>query len=180
MKKRFLQALVLTSLAAPAQAEVKSSGPGHFEVESRGGVHATPAEAYAMLGRISEWWNADHSYSGDASNLRLSLQAGGCFCELLPQEGGSVEHMRVVYARPGATLRLQGGLGPLQAEAVTGTLSWSFKPVEGGTEIVQNYAVAGHVRVGMEKLAGPVDKVMDEQFSRLRDRLNGPPAQISR
>jgi hypothetical protein len=135
MKTLLLQALMLASLAAPAQAEVKSSGPGHFEVESRDVVEAAPAEAYAMLGRISEWWNADHSYSGDASNLNLALQAGGCFCEMLPQEGGSIEHMRVVYARPGAALRLQGGLGPLQAEAVTGTLSWTSKAVEGGPKL---------------------------------------------
>jgi hypothetical protein len=110
----------------------------------------------------------------------LALQAGGCFCEMLPQEGGSIEHMRVVYARPGAALRLQGGLGPLQAEAVTGTLSWTFKAVEGETEIVQNYAVAGHVRTGMEKLAVPVDRVMAEQLARLRDRLNGSETPVSR
>ena len=154
-----------------ASAEVKSVSPNHFEVESKAIVAASPAEAYAMLGRIGEWWNRDHTYSGDASNLSLDLKAGGCFCETTPADGGTIEHLRIVYARPGETLRAQGGLGPLQAEAVSGTLTWTLKSSAAGTEITQNYVVAGHVRTGMEKLGPIVDRVLAEQLSGLQRRL---------
>lgn len=98
-----LLALALT--ASPAWGEVKSSGPGSFEIENRAIVAATPAETWAALGRIGEWWESSHTYSGDAANLTLDLKAGGCFCEAVPADGGTIEHMRVIHARPGATLR---------------------------------------------------------------------------
>ena len=123
-----------------------------------------------MLVRIGKWWNPTHSYSGKVSNLSLEPKAGGCFCEKLAG-GGSVEHMRVVYAEPGKTLRLQGGLGPLQAQAAAGTLTWTLKPVMNGTEIVQTYAVSGYFPGGTEKLAPGVDKVLAEQLARLQQKL---------
>ncbi len=164
---KFILALALVAAASPGAAAVKSATPTGFEVESRATVRATPAEAYAALGRIGRWWNSDHTYSGDAANLRLDLKAGGCMCEAIPADGGSIEHMRVVYARPGAALRLQGGLGPLQGEAVSGTLTWTLTPAAGGTEIVQTYIVGGNVRGGADKLAPLVDQVLAEQFSGL-------------
>jgi uncharacterized protein YndB with AHSA1/START domain len=155
--------------AAPAPAEVKSSSATGFEVEAKALVAATPAQTYAMLGRIGEWWERSHTYSGDAANLRLQLRPGGCFCERL--KGGGVEHMRVVYAEPGKRLRLQGGLGPLQGEAVAGTLTWTLKAVPGGTEVTQSYVVGGFVRGGADKLAAPVDMVLGQQLQGLRRRL---------
>lgn len=163
--------MILAVLAAPAAAGVKSVSPSHFEVESKAVVAAAPAEVYAMLGRPDEWWSSQHSYSGDAANMSLELKGGGCFCEVMPEGGGTIEHMRIVYARPGAALRAQGGLGPLQAEAVAATLTWSLKAVEGGTEVTQTYLVSGHVRSGMEALAPLVDRVLAEQLSGLQKRL---------
>ena len=169
MRRAFL-AVALLAIAAPVAGEVKSSAPGGFEVESRIVVAASPGEAWAMLGRIGEWWNKDHSYSGSSANLSLKAKVGGCFCERIPPNG-AIEHMRVVYARPPALLRLQGGLGPLQAEGVAGTLTWTLKAVPGGTEIVQTYVVGGYVRGGADKLAPIVDKVMAEQLAGLQRRL---------
>jgi uncharacterized protein YndB with AHSA1/START domain len=165
MARHVLAGLLLMSAGA-AEAEVKSSSPIGFEVQNTRTVAAPPATAYAALGRINAWWNKDHTYSGDAANLSLVLKAGGCFCERL-QGGGTVEHMRVVYARPGETLRLQGGLGPLQAEAAVGTLTFSLKAVQGGTEIKQSYIVGGFIRGGADKLAPLVDKVLAEQLDGL-------------
>jgi hypothetical protein len=102
--------------------------------------------------------------------LRLDLKAGGCFCETLAN-GGSVEHMRVVYADPASGIRMQGGLGPLQSEAVTGTLSWSFKTISGGTQVTQRYTVAGQTAGGIASFAEPVDQVLGEQFARLEKKL---------
>jgi len=163
--------LLLGLLAAsPALAEVKSSTPAGFEVERKAVVKASPEAVYAQIGRIGEWWNPAHSYSGKAANLRLELKAGSCFCESFGQ-GGTIEHMRVVYADPKTAIRLSGGLGPLQTEAVAGTLVWSFKAVEGGTELTQSYLVSGLVRGGIQSFAAPVDMVLGEQFDRLVSKL---------
>lgn len=172
MSKRIIMGLALLATGAPALADVKSSTPAGFEIRASANVAATPAEAYAMLGRIGDWWNPSHSYSGKAENLRLGLKAGDCFCESLG-DGGTVEHMRVVQARPGRLLRLQGGLGPLQAEGVSGTLTWELKQVAGGTEVTQTYVVGGYIRAGAERFAGAVDKVMTEQFQRFAARFPG-------
>lgn len=167
-------AALIAAASAPAAAEVKSATANGFEVESRAVVAASPAETYDMLGRIGLWWNDGHTYSGKAANMKLKLRAGGCFCETIPADGGTIEHMRVVYARPGATLRLQGGLGPLQSEAAIGTLTWQLKAVPGGTEIVQTYVAGGYIRGGADKLAPIVDKVMAEQLTGLQRRLRAP------
>ena len=168
---RIAVALAALIAATPVAAEVKSAEAGGFEVEAKAVVAATPAEAYAMLGRIGEWWNKEHTYSGNAANMSLSLKVGGCFCERIPDGNGRIEHMRVIYTRPGVTLRLQGGLGPLQELGVAGVLTWSLKPVQGGTEIVQTYRVGGYVKGGADKLAPIVDMVMAEQLAGLQRRL---------
>jgi uncharacterized protein YndB with AHSA1/START domain len=154
-------------LAAPASAEVTSSSPIHFDIESRVTVAATPARTYEALGQLGQWWDGEHSYSGNAANMRLELWAGGCFCETLP-DGGTVEHMHVVQALPGRVIRMTGALGPLQAEALTGTLTWSLRAVPGGTEISSVYLVSGHVRGDTGSYAAPVDAVLRAQLERLR------------
>ena len=170
--KRICFLALCATLVAPAAAEVKSATPGGFDIENKTTVSATPTEAYAALARVGQWWNSEHTYSGDASNLTVQTKAGACFCEVIPNGGGTIEHARVVYAKPGETLRLQGGLGPLQAEAVVGTLTWQLKPVAGGTEVTQSYVVGGYVRGGADKLAPIVDKVLGEQLTGLARHLN--------
>ena len=164
-------AAAAASLAPAAHAEVVSVTPYGFASETKAVVDASPAETFAMLQRIGEWWDGTHSYSGDAANLSLELKPGGCFCERVPGDGGAVEHMRVVQIRPGTMLRLQGGLGPLQAEGVAGTLTWTLKPLAGGTQITQTYVVGGYIRGGAEAWAKPVDAVLGGQLARLARRL---------
>ncbi|WP_106638759.1 SRPBCC family protein [Allosphingosinicella vermicomposti] len=168
---RLIPAFCAVLLASPAAAEVKSMSATHFETESKAIVPATPQEAYAMIGQPAQWWSPAHSYSGDATALTMQLEPSGCFCETL-SSGGFVEHGRVILAMPGEMLRVDTALGPLQAEAVTGRLTWSFKPVAGGTEITQNYVVSGQVRNSAAALAPAVDKVLAEQFDRLKARLS--------
>ena len=153
--------------SAPAMAEVRGSSAAGFALESRATVAASPAEAYAALGRIGRWWSSEHTYSGEAANMTLALRVDGCFCETIPADGGAIEHGRVIYARPGQTLRLQGALGPLQSEAVQGALTWSLRAVDGGTEVTQTYVVGGYMRGGLEAVAPLVDRVMTEQLNRL-------------
>ncbi len=161
-------ALLLTT---PARAEVKSVTDAGFEVSRTLTINARPAQVYRALGQPSRWWSKAHTYSGDARNLSMVLRAGGCFCEKIPADGGTVEHARVVYAQSGKLLRVQGSLGPLQSEGVSGTLTWALKAVPGGTEVTQNYVVGGYIRSGARGFAAPVDQVLGEQLSGLKAYL---------
>jgi uncharacterized protein YndB with AHSA1/START domain len=129
---------------------------------------ASPYRVYAALGEIARWWDPAHSVSKDAANLRPELRAGGCLCEQL-KDGGSMQHLQVVYAAPGAGLRLRGALGPLQMEGVDGVLAWTLKATEdGGTEATLSYVVGGYIRSGMEQWAPRVDRAIDGALHRLK------------
>ena len=162
---------LLAACGTGVRAEVKSSSPAGFEIENKLVVKAAPEQVFAALGRVSSWWDRQHTYSGSADNLSLGLKAGDCFCERLAN-GGSVEHLRVVFAQPGKTLRLQGGLGPLQLEAAAGTMSFALKAVPGGTEITHSYIVGGYIRSGGDKFAPLVDKVLAQQLAGLGRHLD--------
>ena len=85
--------------------------------------------------------------------------------------------MRVIHAVPGSLLRMSGALGPLQGEALTGTLSIVLTRAEGGTEIEWIYAVGGHASFSLEQVAPAVDGVMGEQLARLASLVEtGAPA----
>src|SRR4029077_15300692 len=91
----------------------------------------------SLIGQVGSWWNPQHTYSGDSKNLSIDPRPGGCFCERLP--GGGVEHMRVVLVRSNETIRLVGGLGPLQASGVAGSMTWRLSPAERGTKLELTY-----------------------------------------
>jgi len=171
MNYRIAMLAFVAGLAAPATAKVVSAVPNGFELVESVNVASTPAQAYAALAQVGRWWNGEHSYSGDAANMRLEPRPGGCLCERM-KDDGEIEHMRVVYAQPNRILRLQGGLGPLQEEGAVGSFTWSIKPVAGGAELTQRYVVGGYVRGGMEKLAPLVDRVLAEQLTRLKRFLD--------
>ena len=165
--KRQLIAAVLALVATVAHAEVIDAAPNGFEVKRTAVLNASADRVYAALSQPSQWWNKDHTWSGSAANLSLAPMAGGCFCEKLPN-GGSVMHMTVVYAQPGAALRLFGGLGPLQMSGAAGHLGWSLSEKDGKTTLVQTYDVGGYMKGGLDKIAPVVDGVLDEQFDRLK------------
>ena len=170
---RGLVALIpVVAVAGPAAAEVKSIAPSGFEVASTTTVSAPADKVYAALGEVARWWDPAHTFSRDAANLSIELRAGGCFCERL-RNGGSVQHMQVVYAAPGAGLRLRGALGPLQAEGVDGALSWTLKPADDVTSIALSYVLGGYIRGGMDQWAPKVDHVLDEQLQRLKSFVEG-------
>ena len=165
------------AMACPAAAEVTASSESGFVSHNEADVPAPPGEVWASMLRPADWWNGDHTYSGKSSNLTLDPVAGGCFCEVVPNAGagpaGHVEHMRVVYLAPNATLRLNGGLGPLQAEAVEGVLTMTLAPSDQGTKISWDYVVGGYARVPLKELAPVVDRVIGEQLARLALVLKG-------
>ena len=170
--KRLLIAAALAlmtsaALSPQAHAEVVDATPNGFEVKRTAVFNAPADKVYAALSQPSQWWNKDHTWSGSAANLSLAPMAGGCFCEKLPK-GGSVMHMTVVFAQPGQALRLSGALGPLQTTGATGHLAWILSEKDGQTTLTQTYDVGGYMKGGLDKLAPIVDKVLGEQFDRLK------------
>jgi uncharacterized protein YndB with AHSA1/START domain len=159
--------LLLTWFSLPIAAEVIQSGESGFTVSHSIEIDSDPMLVYtSMTSRISQWWNGDHSWSGDASNLYMKTEYGGCFCERLPN-GGQVEHLRIIYLSPGREIRFDGALGPLQQMAVQGRMIWTVAAVEDGSTVSFTYHVHGYVEGGLVKLAQAVDGVIGEQLTRL-------------
>ena len=127
---------------------------------------ASPAQVWTALVEPARWWNSEHTWSGNAANLSLQPVAGGCFCEKLPP-GGSVQHLRVIYVQPAKLLRMSGALGPLQGEAVSGTLTVTLEPARRGTKIAFDYVVGGFMHMPIAQMAPAVDGMVGEQLSRL-------------
>ncbi|WP_283404824.1 SRPBCC family protein [Novosphingobium panipatense] len=185
MRMAIAAALLTAGLALqpmPAVAKVAQVASAGFVVRHIVQVTASPEEAWAVLTRPSVWWDAEHTWSGEAANLSLDARAGGCFCEILPAKSGdkaggrgSVEHLRVIYAEPGRALRMMGALGPLQSEALTGTLTFQLKPDPSGTstQILLEYVVGGYARTAFNQLAPAVDGVLANQMKRLAQKLGG-------
>ena len=164
--RAFLASLAFAAgLPGAAAAATSDVSPAGFLVTVRRETAASPAQLWAALGRVDQWWNGRHSYSGQAANLSLQLQAGGCFCERW--ERSSTEHARVVNAIEHRLLRLVGALGPLQPLAVEAVLSFAIAEKDGRTTLEVSYRVAGQGAAGLDRLAAPVDGVIAEQARRL-------------
>jgi uncharacterized protein YndB with AHSA1/START domain len=170
MIHRLAAAALLVGLlcASHSQAEVVDSSAAGFQVRSETVVRAAPAAVYrALVDRIGDWWDPEHTFSGSARNLSLKAEPGGCFCERLPG-GGGVPHLVVVYASPGKELRLAGALGPLQTGGVAGSMAWKLSQAEAGTKVELTYSVGGYFPGGLVRMASPVDAVLAAQLARLK------------
>ena len=170
---RCLIPLALLLLASPAAAEVQSASANGFVIEQRIATRLDPASLYGRFTDIGRWWDNEHTYSGNSTNLSLALKAGGCFCERLPN-GGGIEHMRVIYADPGKRLVMSGALGPLLYEAVTGIMDVQVKPNGQGSELVLTYKAAGFANGGADRLASLVDQVLGRQLALLKASADRP------
>lgn len=167
--------------AVPLRAEVIATTADGFVTRDTASVSADPLETWLALTKPGEWWADQHSWSGNAKNMHLTPQGGGCFCERIPvgDSGkssameGSARHAEVIQAFPMKVLRMRGGFGPLQSEPATGVLTVTLKEVEGGTRILWEYNVGGPMRYKVDEIAPAVDAVMSEQLKRLRAHL-GP------
>jgi hypothetical protein len=157
-------AAALLAVAAPAAAEVATVREDGFRIVHEADIALSPADAWTRLVAVGSWWSDAHTYSGAAANMTLAPTAGGCFCERW--DGGVVEHGRVLLAMPGAVLRLDAPLGPLQELPVTGILSFQLAPHGGGARLTLTYVVAGPPSAGLAALAPLVDSVLGEQMTR--------------
>lgn len=177
---------------APAHAEVVAADDDQFVTRAEAVVETDLKETWLALISPARWWSSEHTWSADAGNLTLTPQAGGCFCERIPEVDepgrftleGSVEHMRVIQAYPEVALRMQGALGPLQSEPVIGILTIALTEADEGTRIVFEYNVGGQMRYEVPAISRAVDGVMTLQLAGLADLLGvveGPvkPAQTA-
>ena len=89
--------LVGLCVASGASAVGEGASPTGFKVTHEVTVAASPATVWRALGRVGRWWDPEHTWSGEARNMRIVLAAGECFCERW--QGNSVEHARVVWAQ---------------------------------------------------------------------------------
>jgi hypothetical protein len=163
-----LLATILCAFAVhAARAEVVSAGPNGFSLKHVADAQSAAAPAvWAALSDVGRWWDPEHTYTGNASNLTLEPVVRGCFCEKLGLYAG-IEHASVVYAQPAKLLRLRGALGPLQEFGVTGSMSWHIEPAGGGSRITLTYNVGGYADRPLAEWAPIVDEVLGEQLQRL-------------
>lgn len=165
MRRILLGSLLLVS--APARAEVVSSNANGFEVSNGVNLVIPVNQAYAAFSRLGTWWSDEHTYSGKAANIQLTLRPGGCFCESIPT-GGGVEHMRVSVVQPNERIVMSGALGPVLYEAASGVMDVKFERIAGGARVTMNYRAAGFAKGDADKMAPLVDQVLAEQLKRYR------------
>jgi uncharacterized protein YndB with AHSA1/START domain len=165
------------TMTGTSRAEVTDAATNGFTLRETAHIKASPDKVYAAITMPSLWWSSAHTFSGSARNLTLDARAGGCWCESLPN-GGSVQHLTVVMAAPGKTLRLRGALGPFQTMAVDGAMVWTLAPGDGGTDLTLTYTLAGYVKDGFGEIAKGADGVLAEQVQRLTAYLETGSPQV--
>jgi hypothetical protein len=75
---------------------------------------------------------------------------------------------------------MTGALGRLQSIAATDNMEIRLTPAEGGTRLVLVYIVTGYLPAGMNTWAAPVDAVLTEQVTRLKNYVErGDPARAA-
>jgi uncharacterized protein YndB with AHSA1/START domain len=186
-KRTFRAILAIAALCSvtSARAEVTNTTDSGFTVQHETVISADAQTVWAAMIAPSRYWNGDHSWTGNAENFYLVPQAGGCFCELIratsddniKSSEGSVQHMRVIFAHNNKLLRMSGALGPLQGEAVTGTLTMQLQPQAGSTKVRFVYKVGGYMEFPVDQIAPAVDGVIGEQLTRLSALFGDPEAE---
>lgn len=179
MRVSIVVSLMLSFVVVPgsASADVTASAADGFISDHVLTIAAPRARVYhSLTEEVGRWWDPAHSYSGDAANFSIDTKPGGCFCERL--KDGAVAHMTVVFADRDKSLRMLGGLGPLQQMAVSGSMTFALSDADAGaTRLHYTYAVGGYSPEGLDKLAVPVDQVQLGQLQRLQRYLEtGDPA----
>lgn len=171
MRAFLLMAGLLVVSASPAAGEVRAVEREGFIIHIEQEVAANADAVFGALTRPADWWDSEHSWSGDARNFSMEARVGGCWCEAV--RDGMVEHGRIVSIEPGArTMVMNSLLGPLRDMAQSGRLLWRVESLEGG----QRSRVRWTYRVGIlpsgnpaqdAAIAAAADRVLTQQLVRL-------------
>lgn len=160
--------LLIATSCTSAFADVVAAADNGFQIKRKIGIKAPPEIVWrSLVAHVGEWWNADHTYSGNSHNLYIEATALGCFCEKIESDG-SVVHLMVTFVNPSQMIRLTGGLGPLGLMGVDGNMTISLRPGDNFTTLELEYQVGGYSPNGLESVAPAVDAVLGEQIARLR------------
>lgn len=170
MTQRTWLAALCALAAFPAQGRVVDSSASGFTVEN---VVVVPVDAQkawdALVGDVDRWWPKEHSWWGKDGKFTIDPVAGGCFCE---RSGArQAMHMTIGFVDPARTLRMLGGLGPLQGMGLSGALDWKLAPAEGGTQITLRYVAGGYTTQDLTQFAVIVDQVQGLQLGGLASFL---------
>lgn len=161
MLKSLLVAAALTAaLAAPAQAQIVARSSDGFALQYAEGVQVATMDLPGSLAAIARWWSDDHTYSGEAANLSLVVEPGGCWCEALP-DGEIFRHARVISVKDDEVV-LDAPLGPLNGQATKATLTVVLTMTERGPLPLWTFEVEGP---GTGAFAEGVDAVMSEAYA---------------
>lgn len=166
----WLATAILLVPALPLRATVTDVASNGFTLTIAAHIKASPDKVYAALLAPANWWDSQHTYSGDAKNLHADKKAGGCWCETLPH-GGSALHLTIVYVDPNKAFRLRGALGPFQGLGADGALTWKLEPAADGTRLYLTYALGGYYKDGFAELAKAADGVLTAQVDRLKNYI---------
>ena len=172
----WLGALAVAVVAGAAPAEVVVVDEQGFVSEHRIEVAATPARVFeALAEETGAWWDPAHTYWGDASRVALSqCPIALALCETSGDVEKFVIHLRIDAYRPGKSLVLSGGLGPLQSLGVAASMTFNLAATEQGTRLDYRYIVNGR---DLAEWAEPVDRVQGGQLTRLKRYIEtGAPA----
>ena len=168
---RLMIIVCLALMTLPALAKIDSQSEQHFVVKHEFSVDTPVTQVFQKFRQVDKWWEGDHSFTGDASNLYFDFDKQRCFCEQVPN-GGFVEHLRVIHVMDNQKVVFSGGLGPLQEHPVSGKLIWQFEQQDGKTKISLEYRVFGFIVGGMDKWPSAVDYVLSVQVKRLQELLD--------
>lgn len=166
-------AVGLLAVCPIAPAAVKDVAANGFTIENEQTVPVDANTAWnALVGEVDRWWPKDHTWWGARSTLSIDPRAGGCFCEIGRDGKQQALHMTVAFVDPGKTLRLLGGLGPLQGMGLSGAMEFRLAPTpQGGTRITLFYRAGGYTPDDLSKFVPVIDKVQGLQLAGLADYL---------
>lgn len=161
---------IFIGLSMPAYCEVISASKSGFIVENTITTSATKEATWrALVNNVNDWWPKDHTWWGETSTLSIDPTAGGCFCEF--NNDKSAEHLRVTFVDPNKSMRLTGGLGPLQGLGMYGALSFTLTQEQGVTSVAMRYHVQAYYEDDLPGLARIVDQVQALQLNGLKSFL---------
>lgn len=174
----FALSVAILFFASSLSAKVLSKSPSGFQLSISTPIEKPVEDVYQQFLAVGDWWEDDHTWFGDSSKMSIDPRVNGCFCEIDADK--QALHMTLSYVEPNKEIRMLGGLGPLQMMAVHGAMSWQFKRIENGTELVLTYTVTGFDGMELDKITDIVDQVQQTQINNLKALLEPTPNNLNK